>query len=90
MIASWRNFLAESKLIQQGKKLIPFWRGGEARGVNLRLVFTQARPFDLVMWIQGTGAAPYLQQGELTDQDVWFRLQRVFGGEIIGFALWFN
>lgn len=90
MIASWRSFLAESKLILQGKKLIPFWRAGEERGVNLRLAFTQARPFDLVMWFQGTGAAPYLQKGELTDQGVWFRLQRVFGGEFIGFALWFN
>ncbi len=90
MIATWRHVLAESKLLLQGKKLIPFWRGGEVRGVNLRLVFTQAKPFDLVMWIQGTGAAPYLQKGELTDGEVWNRMQRVFRGEFIGFALWFN
>lgn len=90
MIASWRSFLAETRTLLQGKKLIPFWRGGEDRGVNLRLVFTQPRAFDLVMWAQGTGAAPYLQKGELTDQGVWARLQRVFRGEFIGFALWFN
>ncbi len=90
MIASWRHFLAEAKEILQGKKLIPFWRGYEARGVNLRLVCTQPKPFDLVMWFQGTGAAPYLQKGELTDPEVWNRMRRVFGGEFIGFALWFN
>ena len=90
MIAAWRHFLAESKLILQGKKLIPFWRGTPGRGINLRKVYTEPQPFDLVMWLQGTGAAPYLEQGELTDRAVWDRLLRVFGGDFIGFALWFN
>jgi hypothetical protein len=42
------------------------------------------------MWIQGTGAAPYLEEGTLTDKAVWDRLVRVFQGEFIGFAFWFN
>jgi len=90
MIASWKHFLAEGREILRGKKLIPFWRGNETRGVNLRLVFTEPRPFDLVLWIQGTDAAPYLQEGLLTEPEVWQRLNRVFGGEFIGFAMWFN
>jgi hypothetical protein len=90
MIGSWRHFLAEARTILKGEKLIPFWRGTPGRGVNLRLVYMEPRPFDLVMWVQGTAAAPYLQQGPLTDPEVWTRLQRVFGGEFIGFALWFN
>lgn len=90
MIATWRHFLAESKLILQGKKLIPFWRGTPGRGFNLRRVYTEPQPFDLVMWVQGTGAAPYLEPGELTDQEVWNRLLSVFGGNFIGFAIWFN
>jgi hypothetical protein len=90
MIESWQHFLAEAKLILQGEKLIPFWRGAPGRGINLRKVYLEPRPFDLVLWIQGTGAAPYLQQGPLTDPAVWVRLQRVFRGEFIGFALWFN
>lgn len=90
MIESWRHFLAETKTILKGEKLIPFWRGTPGRGINLRLVFMEPAPFDLVLWIQGTGAAPYLQKGPVTDPEVWRRLQRVFGGEFFGFALWFN
>jgi hypothetical protein len=75
----------------QGKKLIPFWRTTDAGvGVNLRKVFTEPQPFDLVMWIQGIGAAPFLEKGELTSPDTWRRWQRVFRGEFIGFAIWFN
>jgi hypothetical protein len=90
MVDGWRTFLAEAELILKGEKLVPFWRGREARGVNLRKVFSQPRPFDLVMWVQGTGAAPYLEDGMVTDPAVWERLLRVFEGEFIGFALWFN
>ncbi|MSR58456.1 MAG: hypothetical protein EXS05_12520 [Planctomycetaceae bacterium] len=90
MIDGWRMFLSEAELILKGEKLVPFWRGNQPRGVNLRKVFMQPQPFDLVMWVQGTGAAPYLEQGTLTDPAVWERLLRVFQGEFIGFAFWFN
>ena len=90
MIDSWKSFLAEMESILKGDRLIPFWRGTRPRGVNLRRVFTEPQPFDLVMWIQGTGATPYLEEGTLTDMAVWDRLQRVFQGEFIGFAFWFN
>ncbi len=90
MIDAWRMFLSEAELILKGEKLVPFWRGGQAHGVNLRKVFIQPRPFDLVLWAQGTGATPYLARGTLTDRAVWDRLLRVFQGEFIGFALWFN
>ncbi len=90
MVDGWRLFLTEAEHILKGDKLVPFWRGNQARGVNLRKVFMQPRPLDLVMWVQGTGAAPYLEEGTLTDKAVWDRLVRVFQGEFIGFAFWFN
>ena len=90
MIDGWQMFLSEAELILKGEKLVPFWRGNRVRGVNLRKVFMQPSPFDLVLWVQGTGAAPYLEQGTLTDRAVWDRLLRVFQGEFIGFAFWFN
>ena len=90
MATGWKEFLAEAESILQGKKLIPFWRARETRGVNLRRVFTEPRTFDLVLWIQGTAAAPYLEAGPQTSVETWLRLQRVFRGEFIGFALWFN
>jgi len=90
MVASWQSFLDEAAAILKGDKLVPFWRGDGELGLNLRNVFAEPKPFDLVLWVQGTGAAPFLEQGNLTDFGVWQRLLRVFQGEFIGFALWFN
>ena len=45
---------------------------------------------DLILWVQGTAAAPYLEAGTVTQPEVWTRLLRVFRGEFIGFAIWFN
>ena len=91
MVEGWRNFLDEFEALLQGKKLAPFWRGKPPRpGINVRRVLTEPRAFDLVLWAQGTAASPYLEQGEVTSKETWQRLNRIFGGEFIGFAMWFN
>ena len=90
MVQGWMQFLDEAEAVLDGKKLIPFWRSRDARGVNLRRVFTEPTRFDLVLWIQGTAATPYLEQGELTAADTWARFQRIFQGEFFAFAAWFN
>lgn len=102
MIDGWHDFLGEMEHLLKGTKLIPFWRGipggviagvvpvNAKYGINLRRVFTEPRQFDLVLWVQGTGAYPYLEEGERTDPEVWGRLARVFRGEFFGFAIWFN
>jgi hypothetical protein len=90
MVKGWLEFLDEARAILKGEKLVPFWRSHEDRGVNLRRVFTEPTTFDLVLWVQGTAAAPYLEKGPLTRPETWRRLQNLFRGEFIGFALWFN
>jgi hypothetical protein len=90
MVKGWFEFLDEAKAILKGDKLIPFWRSAPERGINLRRVFTEPRTFDLVLWVQGTDAMPYLQNGVCTSAETWSRFQRIFRGEFIGFALWFN
>lgn len=90
MIESWMAFLDEADALLQGKTLLPFWRSTEARGVNLNKVFTQPRATDVILWIQGTGAAPYLEFGKVTQPQFWQRLQETFGGQLFGFAAWFN
>jgi hypothetical protein len=90
MVAGWQAFLDEAEAILQGKKLIPFWRGEPGVGVNLRRAFTDPTTFDLVLWIQGTAAAPYLQQGPLSEPGTWRRFNEIFNGQFIGFAIWFN
>lgn len=97
MVTAWReSALVEAKAILAGKKLLPFWRGTQDRGVNLRKVFTDPpRRLDIPRWIQGTAAAPYLEKGDLTklaDPRRLDSLNRAFGGggRVFGFALWFN
>lgn len=90
MITGWSEFLDEFEAILAGKTLVPFWRDADGKGVNLRRVFTEPREFDLVLWAQGTAAAPYLENGNVTRPEVWTRLQRTFGGQFFGFAMWFN
>jgi hypothetical protein len=88
MVKGWMEFLDEAQAIFEGEKLIPFWRRRDSRGVNLRRVFTEPRMFDLVLWVQGTGAAPYLEKGPKTRPETWRRLQTIFQGQFIAF--WFN
>jgi hypothetical protein len=87
MVDRWLDFLDESEALLAGKRLVPFWRGAEKRGVNLRRVFTEPRAFDVVLWVQGTAATPYLEEGELTKPAVWNGLMRVFQGDFFSFAV---
>lgn len=90
MLDNWMRALSETEQIVQGKKLLPFWRGKPTRGVNLRKVFLEPRPLDIVLWVQGTAATPYLEEGELTRPDTWQQINRAFGGQFWGFGAWFN
>ena len=54
-----------------------------------------AQTFDLIEWVQGTAAVPYLEKGPLTklaDPHMATRLNKAFGGpfNFIGFGFWFN
>ncbi|MGI9455801.1 MAG: hypothetical protein ACR2NU_04525, partial [Aeoliella sp.] len=90
MVAAWHEFLDEAEALLNGEKLIPFWRERDGRGVNLRRVFMEPERFDLVLWVQGTAATPYLEEGTLTEPAFWLRLNRAFRGQFVGFAVWFN
>ena len=90
MVAGWLTFLDEAEALLNGAKLVPHWRVEDGRGINLRRVFLEPQRFDLVLWLQGSGATPFLEEGELTTGETWRRLQDIFGGNFIGFALWFN
>jgi hypothetical protein len=89
MVAGWHAVLDEWEKILKGEKLVPFWRGGE-KGVNVRRVFEEPTTFDLVLWVQGSAAAPYLEEGEVTSREFWWDIQRGFQGQFFWFAVWVN
>lgn len=89
-IEAWQQFLDEAEALLNGDKLAPFWRSGFRGGVNIKQMFNDPRDFDLILWIQGSAALPYLEDGEQTDPLFWRQLQRTFRGQFLGFALWTN
>jgi hypothetical protein len=92
MVLAWSGIMTESEKILSGELLIPFWRSSDNdhRGINLRKVFLQPQRFDLVLWVQGSAAAPYLEEGKLSRGQTWRDLRGEFGNHFPGFALWFN
>ncbi|MFT7638400.1 MAG: hypothetical protein ACI9G1_000121 [Pirellulaceae bacterium] len=95
MVTTWLKTVGETEKVLQGKKLIPFWRGANKdRGVNLRRVFTEPRTIDPILWVQGTAATPYLEEGTITDfanPRTLGQINSTFGGaNFFGFAFWFN
>jgi hypothetical protein len=90
MIDSWLEMMDQADKVLDGKLLIPFWRSTDGSGVNLKKVFLQPRNLDLVLWVQGPAALPYIEKGALAKPEPWLRLPREFGSQLPGFAVWFN
>jgi hypothetical protein len=88
-IDAWMKFLDESQALLAGRLLVPFWRD-PTKGVNLRRVFTEPQSLDIVLWVQGTAAAPYLETGSKTSPETWTRLMDVFQGNFFRFFIWVN
>jgi hypothetical protein len=87
-VDGWMVFLGEFEALLKGEKLIPHWR--LAKGINLRRVFTEPRLFDPILWAQGSAALPYVEDGPMTNAETWTRIMRMFEGNFLGYAIWFN
>ncbi len=89
MASTWRSFLKDADAILDGKVLVPHARIPN-KGINMNRFFTEPRAFDLILWVHGVAAGPYLETGTTMSQTDWNQLQNVFQGRFIGFAAWFN
>lgn len=87
-IAAWRAVLDEAEAVIDGEKLVPHWRF--AQGFNLARVFDESQAFDLVLWITGPAALPYLEDGPVTTAADWESMVDAFGGSFGVSALWYN
>jgi hypothetical protein len=80
--------LDEADAILDGKKLVPHWR--LRQGIDICRVFEEPQAFDLVLWITGPAAVPYLEDGPVLSAEEWNRITESFGGRFGVFAVWFN
>ena len=87
-VDGWLRALDSFEAMLDGKMLAPHWRYN--LGVDVSAIFASPRPFDLVLWLTGHAALPYLKQGPIMSQEDWRQWQRTFGGQFMNFAAWFN
>ncbi len=94
VVSAWRAVLDDAARILQGELLLGHWRfpgtDGQPVGVNLRRVFEDPQSVDLVLWIQGSAAVPYLESGPVADNASWRQFNRMLNGDGVLFAVWFN
>jgi len=87
---AWLVFLDEADDILAGRKVLRFWRGDGSKGIDVPKVFSEPQEFDLLYWIQGSAAAPYLREGAFTSPGTWAQLQNVLDRRVFRYMFWFN
>ena len=87
-IQAWLAVLSQFEAALDGKILVPHWRF--EKGINLARVFTEPKPFDLVLWITGPAALPYLQDGKAMSSGEWNQITNIFEGNFAAYAFYFN
>lgn len=88
IVDGWLAVLDDMDAVLDGRKLIPHFRFQS--GIDLQQVLEQPRPFDLVLWMTGHAAVPYLKNGEVISWDHWNRWNGMLRGNFLGYAAWFN
>ena len=87
-VDGWLLFLDEFEALLQGRKVLPHWRLD--KGINLRRVFLEPTTFDAILWVQGSAAIPYLEDGEPSTDETWEKIFDLFRGDFFSYAIWFN
>lgn len=87
-IQAWLALLSQFEAALDGKTLVPHWRFD--KGINLARVFDDPRPFDLILWITGPAAVPYLRDGPTMSNGQWRQITSIFEGNFASYAFYFN
>ena len=86
----WQAVLADAEALLQGQALIPHWRFGAEAGINLKKLFENPPPVDLVTFMQGEGLLPYAEKGPRVSPMAWNEFQRLVQGDAMLFAVFLN
>lgn len=76
---AWLAVLDAAQDMLDGRQLIPFWRLAPGHGIDLSLWIKDPQPVDLVGWVQGSAALPYMRQGLTLGGDVFENVTQMFG-----------
>jgi len=87
-IDAWLAALTEAEAVLNGSKLAGHWRF--QKGFSLPRVLAEMQSFDLVLWVTGHAALPFLADGPIADGEAFANADRVFTGDLLTYAFWFN
>jgi hypothetical protein len=96
MAEAWQTVLSDLSDIIEGKSLMRYWRIRGDRtaetgiGINMAKLLQDPPDLDVILMLQGTSMAPYLEQGKFGNMSAWRAFSRLTGGQGQLFALWFN
>jgi|GEM_PF-5980987 len=88
-IDGWLNVVELVEEVLNGNRLLPHIRF--THGINLKKFFEEADSLDIVLFLTGPNALPYLETGKpIVDRRTWQALTRPFGRNFGLFMVWFN
>lgn len=86
----WQAVLADAEKLLTGELLIPHWRFGAEAGINMKKMFENPVPVDLITWVQGEGLLPFAEKGTRASLFAWNEFTRIVEGDAMLFALFLN
>ncbi|MCF6305674.1 MAG: hypothetical protein L3J33_09910 [Rhodobacteraceae bacterium] len=87
---AWQAILADAEAILNGDLLINHWRVSPGAGINVKAMFMDPPPVDIVTWIQGSGLLPYMERGPIATSESINAFNRLVSGNSIGFSFMLN
>lgn len=88
--ATWQAVLADAEAALKGELLVPYWRIGPEAGLNLNRLFSEPPAFNLIGWIHGYDAVPYMEKGPVMNSASWRAFEQMVSGDGVFFALILN
>lgn len=89
-VEGWIRFLDQSEGVLEGRLLLPHWRFDRSRGLNLRRMFEEPLPLDLIMLLQGRDAVPYFEEGPLAEDATANTAMSLLSEGFLAYFIWFN
>ena len=86
----WQAVLADVERMLTGELLIPHWRLGAEAGIDLRMMFENPPPVDLVAMVQGEAFLPYVRKGPQASAQSWRDFEDLVWGDAMLFAVFLN
>lgn len=86
----WLAVLTELEQMLDGKLLLPYQMVPPDAGINLEKWFEKPSSLDLIGWIQGGDALPYLEKGNVITWQAYWGFNQLFEGRGLLYAIFLN